>query len=177
MAAEAQCASVQKWTIDGSSAVWLIFKLLSHPPMHMGQNIDGSDDDPHHVGPLLERSPTIGRGHGMGGTWDMRHMTSSLCRIRDRLTLNQRARFSSFCELRWDLRTYIPLRYYLSTLGDNRCLRALFALLTSINWPSGMAERRAQQLEGAVFWRPTPWWKGERPQHGIVWAATRSRKT
>ena len=36
--------------------------------MHMGQNIDGSDDDPHHVGPLLERSPTIGRGHGMGGT-------------------------------------------------------------------------------------------------------------
>ena len=103
-------------------------------------------------------------------------MTSSLCRIRDRLTLNQHARFSSFCELRWDLRTYIPLRYYLSTLGDNCCLRALFALLTSINWPSGMAERRAQQLEGAV-WRPTPWWKGERPQHGIVWAATRSRKT
>ena len=130
--------------------------------MHKGQNIDGSDDDPHHVGPLLERSPTIGRGHGMGGTWDMRHMTSSLCRIRDRLTLNQRARFSSFCELRWDLRTYIPLRYYLSTLGDNCCLRALFALLTSINWPSGMAERRAQQLEGAVL-APHPVVEGRAP--------------
>ena len=74
LAAGAQCASVQKWTIDGSSAVWLIFKLLSHPPMHMVQNIDRSDDDSHHVGPLLERSPTIDRGHGMGGTWDMRHV-------------------------------------------------------------------------------------------------------
>ena len=41
--------------------------------MHMVQNIDRSDDDSHHVGPLLERSPTIDRGHGMGGTWDMRH--------------------------------------------------------------------------------------------------------
>ena len=40
----------------------------------------------------------IALGHGMGGTWDMRHMTSSLCRIRDRWTLNQRARFSSFCK-------------------------------------------------------------------------------
>ena len=89
-------------------------------------------------------------------------MTSSLCRIRDRLTLNQRVRFSSFCELRWDLRTYIPLRYYLSTLGDNRCLRALFALLTSINWPSGMAERRAQQLEGAVL-APHPVVEGRAP--------------
>ena len=74
LAAGAQCASVQKWTIDGSSAVWLIFKLLSHPPMHMVQNIDRSDDDSHHVVPLLERSLTIDRGHGMGGTWDMRHV-------------------------------------------------------------------------------------------------------
>ena len=32
------------------------------------RNSLGSDDDPHYVGPLLERSPTIGRGHGMGGT-------------------------------------------------------------------------------------------------------------
>ena len=58
----------------------------------------------------------------------------------------------------------IPLRYYLSTLGDNRYLRA-YALITSINWLSGMENSEVGQFGGPA------WWKEERSLHGALWGA------
>ena len=56
----------------------------------------------------------------------------------------------------------IPLRYYLSTLGDNGFLRA-FALLVSVRWLSGMEDSDEGQFGGPA------WWKEERSLHGALW--------
>jgi len=58
----------------------------------------------------------------------------------------------------------LPLRYYLSTLGNNAALR-LFALVTSYRWLSGLESSTIGQFGGPA------WWKEERQLHGLFWAA------
>jgi len=58
----------------------------------------------------------------------------------------------------------IPLRYYLSTLGNNRLLRT-FALVTSYRWLSGIENTTEGQFGGLA------WWKEERQIHGLLWGA------
>jgi|TARA_B100000073_G_scaffold210624_2_gene174964 hypothetical protein len=57
----------------------------------------------------------------------------------------------------------IPLRTWLSTLGDVPILRA-FALYTGWRWLAGLNDSRRGFFGGRA------WWASARPVHGVLWS-------
>ena len=58
----------------------------------------------------------------------------------------------------------MPLRWYLSTRGDQAWLRA-FAAIAGVRWLAGY-----EVGDEGMFGGPA-WWKEERAAHGMLWTA------